>query len=108
MPTPHEMYDEAVKLKQQGDLQGAVAKLRETLELDPNHSDSHCALAVYLQQLGQNEEAIQHALKVVELAPNEPFSYAQLSTICMRCGQIPQAEAALARAREIQQSGQCR
>jgi len=106
MPTPHEMYDAAVALKNQGDLAGAIARLREVLAIDPQHSDSHCALAVYLQRSGQFDEAIQHALKVVDLAPNDPFSYTQLSTVCMRCGQIPQAEAALARAREIK-GGSC-
>jgi Flp pilus assembly protein TadD len=106
MPSPHEIYDEAVALKNQGDLEGAIEKLRSVLAIDPNHSDTHCALAVYLQKVGQNDEAIQHALKVVELNPRDPFSYTQLSTVCMRCGQIPQAEAALAKAREIQ-GGAC-
>ncbi|MCA9054526.1 MAG: tetratricopeptide repeat protein [Planctomycetaceae bacterium] len=106
MPNPHEMYDAAVALKNEGDLAGAVAKLREVLTVDPNHTDTHCALAVYLQKAGESDAAIQHALKVVELQPNDPFSYTQLSTVCMRCGQIPQAEAALARAREIQ-GGAC-
>lgn len=107
MPAPHELYDQAVALKQQGDLNGAVAKLQEVLQIDPNHLDTHAALAVYLQKTGKGDEAIQHALKVVELNPSDPFSYTQLSTVCMRCGQIPQAEAALARAREIQQTGHC-
>jgi len=102
MPTAHETYDAAIKLKHAGDAPAAVAKLREALAIDPDHSDSHCALAVYLQQQGENDEAIQHALRVVELVPGDPFSHAQLSTICMRAGQIPQAEAALAKAREIQ------
>jgi Flp pilus assembly protein TadD len=105
MPSPHEMYDAAIALKNQGDLDGAIAQLKAVLEVDPNHSDTHCALAVFLQKKGEYDAAIQHALKVVELQPNDPFSYTQLSTVCMRCGQIPQAEAALARAREIR--GQC-
>lgn len=106
MPTAHELYDAAVALKNQGDLPGAIAKLREVLTIDANHTDSHCALAVYLQKTGDFDTAIQHALKVVELAPNDPFSYTQLSTVCMRCGKIPQAEDALARARQIQ-GGHC-
>lgn len=106
MATTHEIYDDAVALKQKGDIAGAIARLREVLELDPAHVESHCALAVYLQKAGEFDAAIQHALKVVELQPNDPFSYTQLSTVCMRCGQIPQAEAALARAREIQ-GGHC-
>jgi Flp pilus assembly protein TadD len=102
MPTPHETYDAAVRLKDQGDLEGAVAKLREVLQADPSHTDAHSALAVYLQKLGNPEEAIEHAKKVVELLPNDPFSYTQLSVIYMRCGRIPEAEEAKARAHYVQ------
>lgn len=98
MPAPHEIYDEAVQLKNAGNLAGAVEKLREVLAIDPAHIDTHSALAVYLQKLGQPDEAIAHARKVVELAPNDTFSYTQLSVIYMRCGKILEAEDAKARA----------
>jgi Flp pilus assembly protein TadD len=102
MPTPHELYDEAVRLKDQGDLNGAVGKLREVLSAEPGHTDTHSALAVYLQKLGDYEAAIEHAKKVVELLPQDPFSYTQLSVIYMRCGRIPEAEEAKARAHMVQ------
>lgn len=105
MASPHEMYDEAVALKDNGDLEGAVAKLREVLEVDPAHTDTHSALAVYLQKLGRFDESIAHAQKVVELLPNDPFSYTQLSVIYMRCGRIPEAEEAKARAHQVQMGG---
>ncbi|QDU39801.1 Tetratricopeptide repeat protein [Maioricimonas rarisocia] len=105
MATPHEMYDEAVALKDNGDLEGAVAKLREVLEAEPGHTDTHSALAVYLQKLGRFDESITHAQKVVELLPNDPFSYTQLSVIYMRCGRIPEAEEAKARAHQVQMGG---
>lgn len=102
MPSAHELYDSAVKLKDQGDLPGAVAELRKVLEIEPGHTDTHSALAVYLQRLGDFDGAIQHALKVVELQPNDTFSYTQLSVIYMRCGRIPEAEEAKARAHMVQ------
>lgn len=105
MPTAHELYDSAVKLKDQGDLPGAVAQLRKVLELEPAHTDTHSALAVYLQRLGDFDGAIQHAQKVVELLPNDTFSYTQLSVIYMRCGRIPEAEEAKARAHMVQMGG---
>ena len=98
VPAPHEIYDEAIKLKDAGNLAGAVEKLREVLAIDPNHVETHSALAVYLQRLGQPDEAIAHARKVVEIAPNDTFSYTQLSVIYMRCGKILEAEDAKARA----------
>lgn len=99
MSTYDEMYDAAVKLKDLGDLSGAVLKLQEVLAAEPKHTVSHSALAVYLQKLGRFDEAIHHARQVAELEPNDSFSYTQLSVIYQRCGKIPEAEEALARAR---------
>ena len=98
MPAVHEIYDAAIRLKDAGDLAGAVAKLHEVLAIDPAHTDTHSALAVYNQRLGKFDEAIAHAQKVVELLPNEAFSYTQLSVIYMRCGKILEAEDAKAKA----------
>ena len=97
-PAPHEIYDAAIKLKDAGDLAGAVAKLQEVLAIDPNQVETHSALAVYFHRLGKFDDAIAHARKVVEIAPNDTFSYTQLSVIYMRCGKILEAEDAKARA----------
>ena len=102
MPTPDQLYNEANALKTQGDLEGAVAKLREILAIDEKHTLSHMALAINLQRLGQFDESIRHALRAVELEPNDPFSYTQLSVIYQRCGRIPEAEDAKARAQMLQ------
>ena len=98
MPAVHEIYDAAIRLKDAGNLEGAVAKLQEVLAIEPGHTDTHSALAVYNQRLGKFDDAIAHALKVVQLLPNEAFSYTQLSVIYMRCGKIQEAEDAKARA----------
>lgn len=102
MATADEMYDAANALKEQGDLEGAVVKLGEILETDPNHVLTHQALGVHLQKLGQSEDSIKHATKVTELEPDDPFSWTQLSVIFQRNGRIPEAEEAMARAHEIQ------
>lgn len=102
MPTPDEMYDVANKLKNSGDLAGAVAKLEEILQSAPDHLLTHSALAVHLQKLGRPDEAIRHAIRVTELEPNDPFSFTQLSVICQRCGRIQEAEDAMARAHMLQ------
>ena len=104
-PDPNQMYDEAVLLKDQGDLDGAVAKLRALLQIDADHVLTHSALAVYLQKLGQREEAVTHARRVTEIEPTDPFSFTQLSVICQRCGLIQEAEDAMAHARTLQMGG---
>lgn len=105
MPTADQMYDEAHQLKENGDLEGAVQKLQEALQAEPDHTLSHSALAVHLQKLGRPDEAIGHAVRVTELEPTDPFSFTQLSVICQRCGKIQEAEDAMARAQQIQAGG---
>jgi Flp pilus assembly protein TadD len=101
MPTPDEMYDEAVQLKEQQNVDAAVAKLKDILVIDPNHVLAHSALAVNLQRIGKGDEAIRHAVRVTELEPEDPFSFTQLSVIYQRCGRIPEAEEAMYRARAM-------
>lgn len=102
MSDPNQLYDEALKLKEDGKLDEAVAKWQSILENNPEHALTHQALAVHLQRLGQNEAAIRHAVKVTELEPNDAFSFTQLSVIFQRCGKIQEAEDAMARARMMQ------
>jgi len=102
MATADELYDEAHQLKEQGDLEAAVAKLEEALTLDENHVLTHSALGVHLQKLGRLDEAIAHAVKVTELDAEDPFSFTQLSVIYQRCGKIPEAEDAMEKARIMQ------
>src|SRR6186997_1344953 len=96
------LYDAAIALKDQGNLPGAVAKLEEIIQQDPNHGLAHQTLAIYVQKLGDYERAIQEALKVAEIAPDDPFSYMQLSVIYQRCGRIQEAEDAMAKSKAMQ------
>ena len=98
MPTPDQLYDEATELRDQGDKEAAIAKLKEALEIDPNYTLAHGMLAKLYADLAQADEAIYHARRVVELEPNDTFSYTALSVIYQRCGRIPEAEEAKARA----------
>ena len=100
--TPGKLYDAAMKLKGDGNLEGCVEALKNILNVDPNHVQTHMALGVHQQKLGRIEEAIHHAKKVAELEPTDAFSFTQLSVIYQRCGKIFEAEEAMARAREIQ------
>src|SRR5947209_8700457 len=101
MTTPNELYDEAVKIKDQGDLEGAVQRLEAAVALDPNFALAHTALGVYYGRLGQHAQAVEHARRAAELEPHDPSSYTALSVVCQRAGLIPEAEAAMARAQQI-------
>ena len=78
------LYDQADKLKDEGKLDEAAAKLNEALGADANYALAHAALAVVLQRLGQHDEAISHAQRVCELEPDDPFSHTALSVIYQR------------------------
>ena len=78
------LYDQADKLKDEGKLDEAAAKLNDSLAADPNYALAHAALAVVLQKLGRHDEAVQHAQKVCQLEPNDPFSFTALSVTYQR------------------------
>jgi Tfp pilus assembly protein PilF len=96
MPTPDQLYDQAVELRDQGDKPGAVAKLEEAVTADPAFAIGHGMLAKLYADLAEVDKAIEHAQKVVELEPEDAFSYTALSVIFQRCGKIPEAEHAKA------------
>lgn len=101
MAALHEMYDEAVKLKDEGKLDDAVAKLREILAIDNKYALAHSAMSIYLGKLNRHEEAIAHGLKVCELEPNDPRSFTSMSIVYVRAGNIQGAEDAKARAHAL-------
>jgi len=84
MPDPVKLYDEADRLKAEGNLEAAAAKLNEALAGDESYALAHSALAVVLQRLGRHDEAIAHAVRVTELEPKDPFSYTALSVTYQR------------------------
>lgn len=104
-----ELYDQADKLKDDGQLEEAVATFKESLAADPNYALAHAALAVVEQKLGHHEEAVAHAQKVCELAPDDPFSFTALSVTLQRVyagtgdmNYIRLAEDAMERSRMLQ------
>ncbi len=107
-----ELYDEAEKLKQEGDLEGAASKLEQAIAADESYALAHSALAVVLQRMSKHDEAIDHAKKVCELEPNDPFSYTAMSVTYQRAyagtnnmEYIRMAEDAMEQSRILSQQG---
>ena len=78
------LYNEANTLKDDGNLEEAIAKLGELLEQDETYALAHSALAVVYGKVGKHEEAVAHAKRVCELEPNDAFSFTALSVIYQR------------------------
>jgi Flp pilus assembly protein TadD len=100
--TRDERYAAAEKLKDDGDLAGAVAALETLVTDEPTFALAHSALGAWCTRLDRHADAVRHARKACELEPADPFSYTALSVACMRAGMIPEAEDALARAKTMQ------
>ncbi len=96
MPTPDQLYDQAVDLRDGGDKPGAIARLEEAIAIEPRFAIGHGMLAKLYSDIAESDKAIAHAKKVVELEPDDTFSYTALSVIYQRCGKIPEAEHAKA------------
>lgn len=101
MPTPDELYDQAVDAIADGDVPAAVARYEEALALGPNFADAWEGLSMALADLERWPEAIAAALKVVELTPDEQLAYTNVSRIYQRAGDVPEAEAWAAKARVL-------
>ena len=100
--TREDRYSAAEKLKDDGDLAGAVAALETLVAEEPEFALAHSALGAWCTRLERHEEAVRHARRACELQPKDPFSYTALSVACMRAGLITEAEDALARSRTLQ------
>ncbi len=106
MPAIEDRYDEAIALKEAGNLEEAVAKLESLVQDAPDYALAHAGLSVFHSQQERHDQAVQHAQKVCELDPNDPFSYMSMSLICQKAGRLAEAEQALAQAMEKQWAAQ--
>jgi Flp pilus assembly protein TadD len=106
MATKEEMYDEAIRLQQQGDVEGSVGRLQELLQQHSGYALAHAALSVFYSKLENDDQAVEHARTVCELEPEDPFSFVAMSLVCQKAGRLPEAEQALMQARQAQFTAQ--
>lgn len=84
------------------DFAGARVDFENALRLDPDYGDVHHSLAHVLEKLGDLDGALASARRAAELIPEEVLAHTTLSVLYMRKGMIAEAEAAKARAAELQ------
>ncbi|MFW6169115.1 MAG: tetratricopeptide repeat protein [Planctomycetota bacterium] len=103
------LYDEADRLKDEGQYESAIEKLNALLEEDDNYVLAHLALAVLLGRVGRHEEAVRHGRKACELEPEDAFNFTAMSVTYQQAfaatqnrEYIPLAEEAMAKARTLQ------
>lgn len=96
------LYKEGFGLFARGEVDSAVERYREALEVDPTLAIAWNGLSMALAKRGDLDAAIEAAEKLVELEPDEPLSHTNLSRILQQKGLIPEAEDARARAMTLQ------
>jgi Flp pilus assembly protein TadD len=106
MATKEAMYDEAIALQQQGDVEGAVGKLEALLGEHADYALAHAALSVFFSKLEKHDQAVEHASRVCELEPEDPFSFVAMSLVCQKAGRLADAEQALMQAQQAQFAAQ--
>lgn len=102
MPSKEDLFDQAVDLVAEGDLERAVGVYREALQADSSYADAWEGLSMALADLEQWNDALQAAHRVVELVPDDQLPYTNLSRIYQRAGDVPKAEEWAAKGRVLE------
>jgi tetratricopeptide (TPR) repeat protein len=101
-PDARSIYREGFALFARGELQAAIDRYREAIEVEPDLAIAWNGLSMALAKQGDLDAAIEAAEKLIELDPDDPLSHTNLSRILMQKGLIPEAEDARARAMNLQ------
>lgn len=96
------IYKEGFMLFVKGDVDAAIARYRDALEVDPGLPIAWNGLSMALAKQGDLEAAVEAAEKLISLEPDDPLSHTNLSRILMQKGMIPEAEDARAKAMGLQ------
>ncbi len=75
------LFDEGNVLFQGGDMESAIGKLTQVVELQPDHGKAHYLLGLCYVNKDDKGKAKEHLQKFVEIAPNDPDIAAAKSMI---------------------------
>ena len=95
-------YDEAIALKEKGDVLQAVEMLEQLCVDFPDYALPHAALSMIYCRLDQFQKSLDHAEIVCELEPEDPFSFVAMSALAIKSGDHAGAEEALQKAQLAQ------
>ena len=101
-PDAKAIYKEGFALFVKGEVDAAIDRYRDALEVDAELSIAWNGLSIALAKKGDLEAAVEAAEKLIEVEPDDPLSHTNLSRILMQQGLIPEAEDAKAKAMGLQ------
>jgi len=95
------LINEADKLREQGRLEEAVAKYRESLQYNPENVIAHNGLGITFYKQGKLIEAISAYHQAIQLNPNEGACYSNLAVVLAAQGELDEAITNLHRAIQL-------
>jgi tetratricopeptide (TPR) repeat protein len=105
MSNARDVYQQGFKHFVAGELDDAIARYREAIEIDAALAIAWNGLSMALSRKGELDEAIEAARRLVELEPDDALSHTNLSRLLQQHGRVPEAEAAMAEAMRLQMKG---
>ena len=102
MPTEAELYDAALTLFAENNLEAAVNAFKELTDTYPDYIEGFLGLGHAYERLSQYDEAIAAIQKAIEINPKDPLAYTSLSVCYQRKGMIQEAEDAMAKSQQLQ------
>lgn len=102
MSDPRAIYKEGFAHFVEGEVDQACEKYREALAADEQLAIAWNGLSIALQRRGDLPGAIEAAERLVELEPDDPLSHTNLSRLLQQQGKVPEAEAEMAIANQLQ------
>jgi tetratricopeptide (TPR) repeat protein len=101
-PEAQALLDQGTELGKAGDLEGAVALLRQAVEANPGLADAHFNLGIALWRLGRAEEAIGVMRETVRLTPTDIDAHLRLGAWLLGRGRPVEASRHYERAATLQ------
>ncbi|MDI7276884.1 MAG: tetratricopeptide repeat protein [Anaerolineae bacterium] len=100
--TVRDLLRKAMALQEKGELQDALARYREALDLDERYAPTHASLASLYRQLGREDEALRELERAAELEPDNPYILAPLGQLYLEREEYDKSVAVLERARALE------
>ena len=101
MEPKEELYDQALTLFSQNQLEEAVSVFLDIIQKHPDYIEGHMGLAHAYERIQDYDGAIEAVKNAIDLNPNDSLAYSSLSMFYQRKGMIPEAEEAMAQAAAV-------
>ena len=106
MSNARDLYRQGFAHFADGEIAAAIPLYRAAIEADPALGIAWNALSIALGRQGDLDGAIDAAHKLIELEPDDPLSHTNLSRFLQQKGDVPEAEAEMAKATQLEMKRQ--